>query len=211
MKFDLDIDKIEYLKILLKKDNNYFLQKAMINTITDTELVASFSVTEKFNIEYPQNVRLSIVAVNGMYYADTILKAARKEISSYLIFLQKPKEIEYRQKRDFFRINSKETAILKFNGKIIDCFTENVSASGVCLRLSSQIEIPDEVYLELYFKDIRICTKAKLIRVERCNVREVLAAFTFVNMSTQDEDLISKFCIQKQLELKRQDTYKKMY
>ena len=208
MKFILNTENINYVKITYK-DNNDFAHcvKAAVRLITDHELLACVKFEEYPDVKTPQEVYLGIACENGLYKTKTILKKIEEEDSLYLLFsMQKPEEMEYQQKREYFRVKLQEniSVIYSSNEREItySAITYDISANGVRVELDKMIEFPKEVKLLLYLPQKNINVKAIYVRSDEDDQIKK-ASFRFIDIAQSDLDYISQVCFRRQLEEKR--------
>ena len=207
MKLDIDVEKVNYIKILYKdKDNFTHCIKAALKSLNEREIIASAKFEEGFLIDVPQDVAISIACDNGLFKATTQLKFVTKE-EPYLIFnIVTPQEIDYQQKREFFRVKINENALIKYvsDGEIVNiaCETFDLSGNGVRLVIDKNYSLPEKVQLVLYLPRKTIETDAKYIRTDEED-KILKASFSFENLKDVDLDCITQICFQKQLELRR--------
>ena len=118
MKFNLDLDNINYLKIIYKNaDDTTVCTKAAIKRIGEREIFACAKFEDDLKINTPQDVSLSFVCVNGLYRTNTTLKFIENDPPYIYFTLRTPEGLEYQQNREYFRIKMEENAILSFLGK----------------------------------------------------------------------------------------------
>ena len=207
MKFDLNIENINYIKIGCKDKNDFMhCTKASIKKLNEKEIFACAKFENELNISYPQNIELSIACDNGLYKADSVLKFVERDAPYVFFTIQTPQEVEYCQNREYFRVRMFETCILSFkqdeNTVRIACKTYDISANGVKLELDEKLDIPEKVQINIIFDNRELKLDAKYIRLDNDdNVYK--ASFQFINPSQSDVDFISQICIKKQLQDKR--------
>lgn len=203
MKFNLDLDNINYLKIIYKNaDDTTACTKAAIKRIGEREIFACAKFEDDLEINTPQDVSLSFVCVNGLYRTNTTLKFIENDLPYVFFTLKTPEGLEYQQNREYFRIKMEENAILSYENTVVSCKTYDISASGVRLSIPEPLGKIDEVIIDLLFEPKNVRAKAKFIREE--NEDGILkAAFKFIDLPESSIDIISQKCIQKQLEYKR--------
>ena len=203
MKFNLDLDNINYIKIIYKNaDDTTACTKAAIKRIGEREIFACAKFEDGLNIKTPQEVFLSFVCVNGLYRTSTTLKFIESEPPYIFFTLKTPEGLEYQQNREYFRIKIEENAILSYGNKVLPCKTYDISASGVRLTIPEHLEEVDDVTIDLLFDPKNVRANAKFIRED--NEDGILkAAFKFIDLPESSIDIISQKCIQKQLEYKR--------
>ena len=203
MKFNLNLDNINYIKIVYKdKSDNTCCTKAAIKNMSEREIFACAKFEEGLNIETPQEISLSFVCENGLYRTNTTLKYLEKDAPYIYFGIKTPLGLEYQQNREYFRVRMEEDVILTFDKTSLPCKMHDISANGIRVVLPKKIEIPKEITLDILFSPKNVKTKAKFIRLD--NEDNILkASFEFISISASDTDLISQKCIQKQLEYKR--------
>jgi hypothetical protein len=209
MKFNLNTENINYVKITYK-DNNDFAHciKAAIRLITEHELLACIKVDELPDIKVPQEVSLGIACENGLYKTKTILKKIEEDDAYMLLSMQRPDEVEYQQKREYFRVKIKENVSILYtlNEQNITYsgITYDISAKGVRIELDKVTDFPEEVKLVLYLPQKTINVQAKYIRSDEDD-KILKASFQFVNIAQSDLDYVSQVCFRKQLEERRKN------
>ena len=210
MKFDLNTENINYLKLTYTdKDGFTHCIKSAIRFINSFEILASAKFEEEnINIITPQEVELGIACDNGLYIAKTTLTRVEKEKSYLLFSMRKPTDMEYRQKREYFRVKLQEDANIIFEEDEqeikISAITYDISANGVRIELEESLTFPEEVNIFLFLPQKTISVKAKYIRTD--NEDDIIkASFRFENIAQQDLDYISQICFQKQLEERRKN------
>lgn len=207
MKFNLNLDNINYIKIVYKdRNDSACCTKAAIKHIGEREIFACAKFEDGINIKTPQEVSLSFICDNGLYRTTTTLKYTEYRDPYVFFTLHTPIGLEYQQNREYFRVRMDEDALLSFKSGIksyiLPCKVHDISANGVRLELKEPISEPDEIVIDLLFKPRSIKTEAKFIRFDEED-GILKASFQFVNMPESDMDIISQKCIQKQLEYKR--------
>jgi len=208
MKFNLNLDSINYIKIVYKDNNDKTnCIKAAIKRMGEREIFAcSKFEDENIRIKTPQDISLSFVCDNGLYRTTTELKYTEKDDSYTYFALKTPQGLEYQQNREYFRVRLQEDVLLTFieNGNriVMPAKTHDISANGVRLILDREISAIEPVLIELLFKPKAIKAKAEFVRTDNEDgIYKV--SFHFLDLPDADTDLISQICIQKQLEYKR--------
>ena len=209
MKFNLNTENINYVKITYRDSNNFaHCIKAAVRLITEREFLVCTKTEEIPDIKTPQEVSLGIACDNGLYNTKTILKKTEKD-SSYLLFsMEKPDDMEYQQKREYFRVKVSEniTVMYEQEEKLVKypAITYDISANGVRVELEKNMVFPENVRLLLFLPEKTIDVKAEYIRSDdEDQIKK--AAFRFRNISQQDLDYISQVCFRKQLEERRKN------
>ena len=203
MKFNINIESVNYIKIIYQ-DNNGFAHciKAAVNNIKENEIVASTKYDGDLYVKTPQEIELSIACDNGLYKAKTILKSVEGDKSYMYYRIVPPVEIDYQQKREFFRVKISEDVVITYEDKKVACETFDISANGIRVVLDEKISFPEEVCLTLYLPSKNVEVGAKYIRTDDED-KILKASFSFVELKESDRDYISQLCLQKQLEMRR--------
>ena len=212
MRFALDINNVNYIKIVYKDTNGIsHCTKAMPKQIGEKEIIACAKSEITPKVEAPQEVSLSFACDDGLYKTTAILKyiTTLYDDESYVYFrIKTPEEIEYRQDREFFRVRAGIKVIIYYNrpdiGQIqkLECYAYDISANGIRVWFMEPTDIPQNTQLEIIFEERKIYTNAFCVRTDFENKISMLS-FKFDKIKEQDADYISQFCIKKQLEQKR--------
>ena len=207
MNFDLKPETINYVKILYKDSDDFsHCVKASIKYFTEYDIYACVRKEAWENVPCQQEVTLSFACNNGLYMAKSTLKYTKYE-DPYLYFSIKiPENMEYRQNREFFRVNINKDVVISYRVDDdvirVSCKTFDLSANGLKAQLGEKTSFPEEVFLDLYFDNREIRTKAKYIRSDEDD-EIIKASFNFIDLEPNDSDYISRVCIKKQIEDKR--------
>lgn len=203
----LSTENIDYLKIKCRDrwDNDHII-KATLKSVTQNDLKTCAKLDEKIYINTPQQVEMFIITNEGKFSTTTTLKYTEYEDPYMFFVLDKNSNFSFQQSREYFRIKYKDGAIIYYKdgeeNKRIVCNTIDISANGVKLELPSRYNIPKNVTLKLIINRREFNISASLVRISNEN-ETPSASFQFVSLKESDIDFISKFCIQKQLEEKR--------
>ena len=209
MKFDLDIENINYIKILYKDRYNFtHCVKAAIKKLEEKYIFAGAKSEKPLSMEIPQEVSLSFICDNGLYKTKTKLNFVQFDEKDECIFfsLATPEEVEFQQNREYFRIQMQEKVVVSYKRDDeeveIPAYIYDISANGIKIVLSGMMKFPEEVFLEIYLPSKKIKTSAKYVRTDDedgiCK-----ASFHFIDLPIQDLDYISRLCLIKQLEQRR--------
>ena len=208
MKFNLDTENINYVKITYKDNENFsHCVKSAIKQINDREIRTCVKTEEKIFIKTPQGVEMSFASDNGLYKTSATLKNVEWDEPYTFFIIQTPDDIEYEQNREYFRVKiEKDLVLTYFDGlesKRIYCKSYDLSANGIKIVMNEQISLPEVVTLDITLPKKHVITKAINIRSDNEDGIYKIS-FSFKDLSEQDKDYISQICIQKQLENKRQ-------
>ena len=111
MKFDINIENVNYLKINYRDKNDFaHCIKSAIRLISESEILASAKFEDNINITAPQEIELSIACDNGLYKTKAKLKRIEFEDPYILFSIKKPEEMEFLQNREYFRVKIQENA-----------------------------------------------------------------------------------------------------
>ena len=212
MRFNFKLEDVKYAKILCKDANgNPVSIKAGIKRIDSREIIACSKYDDNIMLINTQDVVLSMVCNDGLYRTKTLLKKI-ENAEPYIVFiLETPQGIEYEQNREYFRIpvqydcfckTEEDDCIQGYEGKTVD-----ISANGVCVVFKKVFLFSGKLTLIIYIENKPVELKVKYIRSEILENEEFKVSFAFKQISESDRDLISKICIQKQLENKRKALY----
>lgn len=203
MSNSLNLENINYIKIMYKDSEELgHCAKAAIKSMNEREIFVCLKCEQELKVPVPQEVDISFACDNALYTARTTLKLVEEE-DPYLFFtLLTPKNLEYKQNREYFRVQMTEDVILSFDDNIIPSKIYDISANGIKLVLDKNFNIPDDVSINILFSPQNVKVKAKYIRTDdEDNILK--ASFYFSDISEQDRDIISQRCIQKQLSDRR--------
>ncbi len=207
MKFNLSIDKIKYVKILLANlEGNPLSVKAAIKRMDEREIVVCLKFEKDFDINVPQQITLSMVCEDGLYRTQTKLKSYSCEAPYIFLVLETPSGIEYQQNREYFRIPALYNCVYYVNNNgqpaTFNAMTSDISANGVSIILPVHVFSEEDAEIEMMVKEKLVSAKIRYIRSEKLEDGYKLS-FVYSEISDRDRDYISQICIQKQLEDKR--------
>ena len=207
MKLNLNIENVNYVKILYKdKEDFTHCIKASVKSFDNREIIACAKFDDGLFINTPQEVRLGIACDNGLYTAVTTLKYIEKDVPYFFFIIKTPYDFDYQQKREYFRVKIDENAIITYNTdnteKSISCETFDLSGNGVRLIIDENYDIPENVHITLFLPKRTVETDAKYIRTDEED-KILKASFSFIDLEESDLDYISQICLQKQLETRR--------
>ena len=204
MKFGDNLEDIKYIKIEYL-DNNETSKtiKAFVKNINEQNIYAKLKIDdEKLQIKIPQDIILNIVAIDGLYTAPSKLKFIEyKEDFAYLT-IESPENLEYHQKREYFRIGIEYDCIYIVNKMQIPSKTFDISANGVSIIVPNHVISDENAKLIININDHQIQTEIKYIRSEKIQSGYKLS-FMYTKISENDRDKISQACIKYQLEMKK--------
>ena len=207
MKFNLNLENINYIKITYKDRNDFsHCIKASVKSISQRELYVCAKYEEELNIPTPQEVGLSLACEDGLYTSKTTLKSIEFKEEYIFLSLQTPENTDYKQDREYFRVKLEENAIISYlegeKTKSLNTKTYDISANGVRLILEKPITFPEDVQIEFHFPNRIVHTLAKYVRSD-VDDKILKASFSFVDLSVSDADYISQICIQQQLQQRK--------
>ena len=207
MKFNFNLDDIKYIKILYTNGHSGASTiKAAMKKITAHEITACAKYEEDFIVKTPQDITLSVVCNDGLYRTKTKLKSVETEAPYTFFYMEIPAGMEYQQNREYFRIpaNYECAYYVNVDGETRSYTTKtcDISANGVSFELAEPVYSEDDAEADIMIEEKLIHAKIKYIRNEKTN-NGYKVSFRFAEISQADQDYISKICIQKQLEQKR--------
>ena len=206
MKFRLNIDYIKFTE--LKCGNTTI--KCDVRSINNEKIF----LCSKYNVDYlkiaSQDVVAKFVCIDGLYTIKTKLELVKRD-EPYVIFtLKTPLEMNFEQKRNFFRIETSQSCICEteldgvisqYSGIIV-----NLSANGVCALFPNYFLTNGECSFKFKLDGKDFILKSKYIRSENYN-NNYKVSFTFTEIADEEKDFISKTCFQKQLENRRKNMF----
>lgn len=207
MGFDFNTVNINYIQISYKRpDSTICLYKAGLQSVDEKTLIAVLKTDEDINFSKLQELMLDIVCIDGLYKGKTFLKYYRRDREYIYLFLDKPSELSFRQNREFFRVSANLDCIciINENGQLnqYSAETVDISANGISVLLNHKLSIDDSITLVLNINNKKINIKAIVIRSEK-DKSFYKTSFMYSKISETDRDSISQFCIQKQIQDRR--------
>lgn len=207
MSFNLNLENILYMKIMYKDIYGDFCPvKSAIKSINEKEMLICSKYIENLQIEFPQEIMLSIICNDGLYKTKATVRRMEKEEPYIFWFVETPQGLEYQQNREYFRIVAEYDCIysLKTGENVEEIFskTVNISANGVSITAEEYAVSNQDAALLININGRKIQTKIKFIRSDKIDDGYKLS-FKFTDISEGDRDFISQTCIKKQLEDRR--------
>lgn len=207
MGFNLNLENILYMKIMYKDIYGDFCPvKSAIKSINEKEMLICSKYIENLQIEFPQEIMLSIICNDGLYKTKAKVRRMEKEEPYIFWFVETPQGLEYQQNREYFRIVAEYDCIysLKTGENVEEIFskTVNISANGVSIIAEKYAVSNQDAALLININGRKIQTKIKFIRSDKIDDGYNLS-FKFTDISENDRDFISQTCIKKQLEDRR--------
>ena len=207
MGFDFNKAVINYIQVSYKlSDTTLCTYKAGLHSFDEKTLIVAIKTDEDIKLSKSQELIIDIVCTDGLYKGSTILKYFKRERQYIYLFLTKPLDLRLYQNREYFRVAAQLDCIclIKENGRFNQYSAEtlDISANGVCILLNKWISSNDTVTLVLNINNKKLNITANLVRIE--NFKEKYkASFMYSQILEQDRDSIAQFCIQKQLQDRR--------
>lgn len=207
MSFNLNLENILYMKIMYKDIYGDLCPvKSAIKSINEKEMLICSKYIENLQIEFPQEIMLSIICNDGLYKTKATVRRMEKEEPYIFWFVETPQGLEYQQNREYFRIVAEYDCIysLKTGENVEEIFskTVNISANGVSITAEEYAVSNQDAALLININGRKIQTKIKFIRSDKIDDGYKLS-FKFTDISEADRDFISQTCIKKQLEDRR--------
>ena len=206
MKFKLNIEYIKYVKIHC----NGITIRAEVKSINEKNIL----LYVKYNADYlnlrSQEVSANFICIDGLYKIRTTLLCFEKAEPYLVIVLKTPTEMDFEQKRNFFRIESSDGCICETNiDGIVSQYSgviKNISANGVCAIFSNYFIIDGICVFKFKLDNKEFSLKSRFVRSENYN-NSYKVSLTFADISESDKDFISKVCLKKQFENKRKKSF----
>lgn len=134
---------------------------------------------------------------NGYLYFESYIK----ELDGNIVAIANPKKHRFLQRRKFTRIKFLEDLQLEYDGKIHNVHTLDLSAGGMKLKTSENINIEHEYNVTINLNDeIEINCKYQLIRVEKGDDGNYTISGRFTSLSNVDKMSLVHFCMKKSME-----------
>ena len=172
----------------------------------EREIIACSRYESVLDVDYPQDVTLSIVCNDGLYRTKTRLKSFEADEPYTFFYLETPQNIEYQQNREYFRVpmayRCTYSIVLNREPIKIEAKTVDISANGVSIIAPQLIVLDRDIDLALDINGKIINTKSKFVRSEKLD-NGYKISFMYKKITENDRDIISQACIKKQLEQKR--------
>lgn len=145
--------------------------------------------------ETDESVELFTMTQNGQLYFETIVKTVEDDVVSVWF----PITYKYLQRREFSRITSDEEIILNKDNKKIPAKIVDISAGGLKLSTSEQLELQSEYTIELKIENKIIKSTFEPIRIEA--VKNIfISSGRFKNLANFDRISLVQYCFRKQIE-----------
>lgn len=207
MKFSLKRADINYATISYKDNNNSpCTTRIGIKELDSSIILATAKFKDDFFVITPQEVLLKFVCDDGIYHAKTDLISFFNEIPYVFFRLSTPQEVEYQQKREFFRVVAQYDCIFKLKNNDTESDykskTIDVSAGGISILVPSEAIAKSISEITLKINNNYIKTKVIYVRSSNFD-NSVKASFQFNNITDKDREFITQACLQKQLEERR--------
>lgn len=203
MQFNLKLEDIKYLKITYKdSQESIHTSKAVIKKIDLRELLVCIKYQDNLKIPTSQDISISIVCKDGLYKTISSLKYVFNEAPYTFLTLECPKNLEYQQNREYFRINTDYNCIYRVYDRIFQTKIYDLSANGISIFVPEHIidDSSSEIFMEIDNKKMEI--PISYVRSEKVE-NGYKISFMFKEISENNRDFISQVCIKKQLEEKR--------
>lgn len=134
---------------------------------------------------------------NGYLYFESYIKG----LDGNEVFIANPRKHRFLQRRKFTRIKFIENLVLEYEDKKHNVQTLDLSAGGMKLKTTENIDIEHEYKVTIQLNDeIEINCKYQLIRVERSDEGIYTISGRFTNLSNVDKMSLVHFCMKKSME-----------
>ena len=134
---------------------------------------------------------------NGYLYFESYIR----ELDGNVVAIANPKKHRFLQRRKFTRIKFLEDLQLEHEGTVHNVHTLDLSAGGMKLKTTENINIEYEYNVTIQLKDeIEVNCKYQLIRVEKLDDGTYTISGRFTNLSNVDKMSLVHFCMKKSME-----------
>lgn len=211
MKFNLNLEEIKYAKILYKDTNNKpCVKKAALKRANEREFLICTKFENIVKIDTPQEITLSLVCQDGLYRTKSTLKKVENDEPYTFFIIEPPAGLEYQQNREFFRILVKQDCTYCVHTEAgtvnIPATTYDLSANGISIDIETALLPQEDASIVLNLNGNKIKSRVRFVRKEQIPGGYRLSFF-FANITEADRDLISQFCLKKQLEQRRHSIF----
>lgn len=134
---------------------------------------------------------------NGYLYFESYIR----ELDGNVVSIANPKKHRFLQRRKFTRIKFLEDLQLEHEGTVHKVHTLDLSAGGMKLKTTENINIEYEYNVTINLNDeIEVNCKYQLIRVEKLDDGTYTISGRFTNLSNVDKMSLVHFCMKKSME-----------
>ena len=134
---------------------------------------------------------------NGYLYFESYIR----ELDGNVVSIANPKKHRFLQRRKFTRIKFLEDLLLEHEGTVHKVHTLDLSAGGMKLKTTENINIEYEYNVTIKLNDeIEVNCKYQLIRVEKLDDGTYTISGRFTNLSNVDKMSLVHFCMKKSME-----------
>ena len=134
---------------------------------------------------------------NGYLYFESYIR----ELDGNVVAIANPKKHRFLQRRKFTRIKFLEDLQLEHEGTVHNVHTLDLSAGGMKLKTTENINIEYEYNVTIKLNDeIEVNCKYQLIRVEKLDDGTYTISGRFTNLSNVDKMSLVHFCMKKSME-----------
>lgn len=134
---------------------------------------------------------------NGYLYFESYIR----ELDGNVVAIANPKKHRFLQRRKFTRIKFLEDLQLEHEGTVHNVHTLDLSAGGMKLKTTENINIEYEYNVSIKLNDeIEVNCKYQLIRVEKLDDGTYTISGRFTNLSNVDKMSLVHFCMKKSME-----------
>ena len=134
---------------------------------------------------------------NGYLYFESYIK----KLENNVITIASPVKHRFLQRRKFTRIKFLEDLQLEHEGTVHKVHTLDLSAGGMKLKTTENINIEYEYNVTIKLNDeIEVNCKYQLIRVEKLDDGTYTISGRFTNLSNVDKMSLVHFCMKKSME-----------
>jgi len=145
--------------------------------------------------ETDETVELFSMTTKGQLYFETIVKEVQNDIVSIWF----PITYKYLQRREFSRVSLNKTITLKDKNNTIEAQVIDISAGGLKILTSQQLELLKEYGVSIMVENKNIETTFEPIRIESAN-SGFISSGRYKDISNYDRIALVQYCFRKQIE-----------
>ncbi len=145
--------------------------------------------------ETDETVELFSMTSNGQLYFETIVK----EVENDVISIWFPITYKYLQRREYSRVAWNKIIKLKDGNNTTDANVIDISAGGMKVLTSQQLELLKEYNVSIEIENKNIETTFEPIRIE-CSSSGFISSVKYKNISNLDRIALVQYCFRKQIE-----------
>ena len=167
--------------------------KCQVVSVSEESFEVKLDIQGKYEVD--ESVELFTMTSKGQLYFETIIK----DIQGDILSLWFPINYRYLQRREYSRIHMDKEIVLTKAGSNIDAKIVDISAGGLKVTTSEQLELMAQYSLSLNIdNEITSCT-FEPIRIE-ANANNFISSGRFNDITSHDRIALVQYCFRKQIE-----------